>query len=82
LVAVDELIPHLQLYLGDSGSESKERSRMMTLLDQLKVHGLVGAPDQHDRITIRPIIAHWANPENLQALLHQINALAQSQEAD
>lgn len=82
LVAVDELIPHLQLYLGDSGSESKERSRMMTLLDQLKVHGLVSAPDQHDRITIRPIIAHWANPENLQALLHQISAQAESQEAD
>src|SRR5690554_531881 len=82
LVAVDELIPHLQLYLGDSGSESKERSRIVTLLDQLKAHGLVSAPDQHDRITIRPIIAHWANPENLQALLHQINALAQPQEAD
>lgn len=82
LVAVDELIPHLQLYLGDSGSESKERSRMMTLLDQLKVHGLVSAPDQHDRITIRPIIAHWANPENLQALLHQISAQAEPQEAD
>lgn len=78
LVSVDELIPQLQLYLGDSGSESKERSRMITLLDQLKTHGIVSAPDPHDRITIRPIIAHWANPENLQALLHQIKTLAQN----
>lgn len=82
LVSVDELIPQLQLYLGDSGSESKERSRMITLLDQLKAHGLVSAPDAHDRITIRPIIAHWANPENLQALLHQIKTMTQIQEAD
>ena len=82
LVAVDELIPQLQLYLGDSGSESKERARMMTLLDQLRSHGLVSAPDAHDRVTIRPIIAHWANPENLQALLHQIKTLARTQGAD
>lgn len=82
LVSVDDLIPQLTMYLGDSGSESKERSRMLTLLDQLKMHGLVSAPDPHDRITIRPIIAHWANPESLQALLHQITTLANNQEAD
>ncbi len=75
LVAVDELIPQLQLYVGDTGSESKERSRMMTLLDQLKTHGLVSAPDAHDRITIRPIIAHLANPENLNSLLQQMQAM-------
>lgn len=82
LVSVDDLIPQLTMYLGDSGSESKERSRMLTLLDQLKMHGLVSAPDPHDRITIRPIIAHWANPESLQALLHQITTLANNQETD
>jgi len=68
-VAVDELIPEFQIYLGDPGSEAKERNRMLTLLDQLKGHGLVSEPDTHERVTIRPIIAHLANPENLQHLL-------------
>ena len=36
LVAVDELIPQLQVYLGELGSEAKERNRIVTLLDQLK----------------------------------------------
>lgn len=69
LVAVDELIPQLQVYLGELGSEAKERNRIITLLDQLKGHGLVSAPDAHDRVIIRPIITHLANPENLQALV-------------
>lgn len=68
-VAVDELIPEFQLYLGDPGSEAKERNRMLTLLDQLKGHGLVSELDAHERVTIRPIIAHLASPENLQHLL-------------
>jgi hypothetical protein len=69
LVAIDDLIPQLQIYLGDLGSDAKERNRVITLLDQLKGHGLVSAPDAHERITVRPIVAHLANPENLQALL-------------
>ncbi|EJN6724513.1 MULTISPECIES: DUF4194 domain-containing protein [Pseudomonas] len=69
LVAVDELIPQLQVYLGELGSEAKERNRVITLLDQLKGHGLVSALDAHDRVIIRPIITHLANPENLQALV-------------
>ncbi|MFK1553597.1 DUF4194 domain-containing protein [Pseudomonas aeruginosa] len=69
LVAVDELVPQLQVYLGELGSEAKERNRIITLLDQLKGHGLVSALDAHDRIIIRPIITHLANPENLQALV-------------
>ena len=68
-VAVDELIPEFQVYMGDPGSEAKERSRMLTLLDQLKGHGLVSEPDTHERVTIRPIIAHLASPENLQHML-------------
>lgn len=75
LVAVDELIPQLQVYLGDTGSEAKERNRILQLLDQLKGHGLVSAPDSHERVIIRPMIAHLANPENLQALLSSIKEL-------
>lgn len=82
VVAIDELVPQLQLYLGDSGSESKERNRMITLLDQLKGHGLVTAPDSHDRVTIRPVIAHLANPENLQALLNGLREQADGQPDD
>ena len=68
-VALDELIPELQVYLGDMGSDARERNRVMALLDALKGHGLVSAPDAHDRVLIRPIIAHLANPENLQVML-------------
>ncbi|MGQ7848315.1 DUF4194 domain-containing protein [Granulosicoccus sp. 3-233] len=68
-VAIDELIPQFQIYLGDPGSEARERTRMLTLLDQLKGQGLVSEPDTHERVTIRPIIAHLASPENLQHLL-------------
>ncbi|WP_084404046.1 DUF4194 domain-containing protein [Marinobacterium litorale] len=68
-VAVDELIPQMQVYLGEQGSEARERKRMFNLLDQLKDHGLVSEPDKNERVMIRPIIAHLANPENLQVLL-------------
>ncbi|MBP2847810.1 DUF4194 domain-containing protein [Dickeya oryzae] len=68
-IAIDDLLPQLQIYLGDPGSESKERTRLLTLLDQLKGHGLVTSPDAHERVVIRPIIAHLADPMNLQALL-------------
>lgn len=74
LIAVDELVPLLQVYLGDLGSQARERTRVIGLLDQLKGHGLVSALDGHDRVVIRPIIAHLANPENLQALLAWLRA--------
>jgi hypothetical protein len=75
-VALDELIPELQVYLGEMGSDARERNRVIVLLDALKGHGLVSAPDAHDRVLIRPIIAHLANPENLQVLLNWLRALA------
>ncbi len=74
MVAVDELIPQMQVYLGESGSEARERTRVLQLLDQLKGHGLVSAPDSHERVAIRPMVAHLANPENLTALLYELKA--------
>ncbi len=71
-VALDDLIPHLQAYLGDLGSDAQERKRLLTLLEQLKGHGIVSEVDQQERVTIRPIIAHLANPENL---THLVQAL-------
>jgi hypothetical protein len=72
MVAVDDLVPQLQVYMGDSGSESRERNRALQLLDQLKGHGLVSAPDTHERVVIRPMITHLANPQTLSTLLHAL----------
>lgn len=84
VVVIDELIPQLQIYLGDLGSDAKERTRVINLLDQLKGHGLVSAIDTQDRVVIRPIIAHLANPESLQALLNwlrrQVSAEPEAQD--
>jgi len=82
MVSVDELIPQLQVYLGDTGSEAKERNRTLQLLDQLKGHGLVSAPDDQERVVIRPMIAHLANPENLQALLFELQQRIEGAQPD
>jgi hypothetical protein len=76
-VALDDLIPHLQAYLGDLGSDAQERKRLLTLLEQLKGHGIVSDVDQQERVTIRPIIAHLANPENLANLVQALRDLTQ-----
>lgn len=81
VVAIDELIPQLQIYLGDLGSDARERTRAVNLLDQLKGHGLVSTIDAHDRVGIRPIITHLANPENLQALLQWLRDQARDEHA-
>ena len=78
-MALEDLVPHLQAYLGDLGSDAQERKRLLTLLEQLKGHGLVSDVDQHERETIRPIIVHLANPENLTQLIHFLRAVADAQ---
>jgi hypothetical protein len=78
-MALDDLIPHLQAFLGDPGSDAQERKRLLTLLEQLKAHGLVSDVDQYERVTIRPIIVHLANPENLGQLIRTFRAVADAQ---
>jgi hypothetical protein len=78
-VALEDLQPHLQPFLGDPGSDAQERKRLLGLLEQLKGHGLVSEVDQHERVTIRPIIVHVANPENLSQLIHALRTLADAQ---
>jgi hypothetical protein len=73
-VSLDDLLPRLRDYLGDPGSDSQEDKRLRNLLEQLKVHGIVSEIDTSDQVTIRPIIAHLANPQNLQNLLHAYRA--------
>lgn len=76
-VALEDLLPQVQLYLGDMGSDAREQTRLRNLLDKLKAHGLVSEVDQHEQIIIRPIIAHVANPDNLKNLLQAFSQQAQ-----
>ena len=78
-MALEDLTPHLQAYLGDLGSDAQERKRLIGLLEQLKGHGLVSDVDQHERVIIRPIIVHLANPENLAQLIHALRTVADAQ---
>ena len=76
IVELDELLPQLQLYLGDTGSDIKDQKRLRSLLENLKNHGIVSDIDANDQVIIRPIITHLANPENLQNLLQHFRKLA------
>ncbi|HAU58358.1 MAG TPA: hypothetical protein DCW87_12925 [Comamonadaceae bacterium] len=68
-ITVDSLLPQLETYLGSTGSDMQERKRLGQLLENLRTHGMVSDVDAQDCITIRPMIVHLLNPENLQALL-------------
>jgi hypothetical protein len=76
IVALDELIPQLQVYLGDPGSEQAEDNRLRNLLEKLKGHGVVSEIDKRDQVTIRPIITHLADTQGLQSLLDTLKQLA------
>lgn len=79
-VALDELLPQLQIYLGDSGSDLKEQKRLRTLLEGLRGHGIVSEIDEAaQQVTIRPLITHLANPDSLQNLLQHFRKLAQNE---
>jgi hypothetical protein len=73
--ALDELLSQLQVFLPDSGSDTKNRQRLLTLLDQLKSHGIVSEPDSRGEVVIRPLITRLANPETLAALLTHFRGL-------
>ena len=69
VIAVNELLPQFMAYIGDSKSDAINESRLLSLLDQLKTYGIVSEIDKKQEVTIRPLIAHLANPESLAALL-------------
>jgi len=77
-LALDSLLPQLEIYLGSTGSDMQERKRLLNLLDNLHDHGVVTKVDAQDLFTIRPMIVHLANPENLQALLQRLRELGQA----
>ncbi|TWU64545.1 DUF4194 domain-containing protein [Crateriforma conspicua] len=71
-IAVDELLPQYLTYFGDSGSDQKNESRLLTQLDHLKGYGVVSGVDKNQEVTIRPLIAHLANPRSLTTLLETL----------
>lgn len=73
-VAVDDLLPQYMAFLGDSGSDAKNESQLLRLLDQLKPYGIVSEVDSKYEVTIRPLIVYVANPESLTALLGVLKA--------
>lgn len=74
-VDIEELLSQLQVYLGDMGSDTRERKRVDNLLEKLSGHGLVTVDDKQQTVTIRPIITHLANPQSLQTLLNHFKSL-------
>lgn len=81
-ITVDSLLPQLETYLGATGSDMQERKRLGQLLESLRTHGMVSEVDAQDCITIRPMIVHLLNPENLQTLLLRLRAVAEQGGAD
>jgi hypothetical protein len=76
-VTVDSLLPQLETYLGATGSDMQERKRLFQSLETLRTHGMVTEVDAQDCITIRPMIVHLLNPENLQTLLLRLREVAE-----
>ena len=76
-ITVDSLLPQLETYLGATGSDMQERKRLTQLLENLRTHGMVTEVDAQDCITIRPMIVHLLNPENLQTLLLHLREVAE-----
>src|SRR3569833_361433 len=80
LISLDDILPHLQTYLGSLGSDLLEQKRLRSLLEQLRGYGFVSEVDRHDQFSIRPLIAHLANPESLANLLQAFRQEAESGE--
>jgi hypothetical protein len=79
-IALDDLLPQFTAFFGDSGSDAKNDSRLSSLLDQLKPHGIVSEVDKKQEVTIRPLIAYLANPESLMVLLKVLKSHGHSSE--
>lgn len=81
-IAVEDLLPQFLTYFEDSRSDAKNESRLMNILDQLKTHGIVSDVDKKQEVTIRPLIAHLADPASLSMLLKSLQDKADQTEMD
>lgn len=82
MIDIDELKPQLFTYLGESGSDARDRARLVKLLEQLYAHGIVSEIDDKAQVIIRPIITHVANPETLQLLLQHFRKMSTTKPAE
>lgn len=71
-IAIDDLLPQYLTYVEDSGSDARNETRLTQLLEQLKGYGIVTGIDANQEVTIRPLIAHLADPASLTALLRTL----------
>ena len=79
-MAVDDLLPQYLTYIEDSGSDARNETKLKRLLEQLKGYGMVSEVDANQEITIRPLIAHLANPDSLAALLRTMTEMMQAED--
>lgn len=81
-IDADELRAQFDLYLGTTGSEQRDQTRLSNLLDQLHKHSIVSGPDKENQVHIRPIIVHLSDPEQLTLLLQHFKQLAKDYPAE
>ena len=81
-ITVEDLLPQFLVYFEDSGSDARNESRLLNLLDQLKTYGIVSEVDKKQEVTIRPLVAHLANPESLAMLLQVLERKAKEDSTD
>jgi ribosomal protein S15P/S13E len=81
-IDADELRAQFDLYLGTSGSEQRDQTRLNNILDQLHKHGIASGPDKENQVHIRPIIVHLSDPEQLTLLLQHFKQLAKDHPAE
>ncbi|MCK5880976.1 MAG: DUF4194 domain-containing protein [Sinobacterium sp.] len=72
-IGVEELLSLVNTYYGHQGSESADQKRLSETLSKLKEQGIVSAVNKYEQVTIRPIIVHVANHENLTLLLNAMS---------
>ncbi len=72
-IGLEELLALVHTYYGNHGSELADQKRLNETLNKLKEHGIVSGINKYEQITIRPIIVHVANHENLTLLLHAMS---------
>lgn len=80
--AVDDVVAQYLTYFEDSGSDSRNESRVLSLLDQLKTHGIVSEVDAKEAFVISPLIAHVANPASLASLLAVLREQTDGEQTD
>lgn len=75
-ISIEEATASFQVYLESTGSDARDEKRIRALLENLRVHSIVTEVDEHNRVGIRPLITHVANPASLAALLSHFQSLA------